>query len=145
MKPTTYNRNRPSQFFNFFDEVLNSPALIKGTAPAYSPAVNITDKEDAYELELIAPGRKREDFQLEVKDELLTIRYEWEQKEETQKTGYLRREYRLENFQRSFHLDPKVIDEDQITATYQDGILTVRLAKKEAALPKQPKLIAVGS
>lgn len=146
MKPTTYNRTRPSNLFNFFDEVLNSAALGRDMAPAsYSPAVNIAETEDTYQLELIAPGRKREDFKLEVKDELLTINYQSEHKEETEKPGYIRKEYRLENFQRSFHLDPKVVDEDNITATYQDGILSVRLPKKEEALPKQPKLIAVGS
>lgn len=150
MKPTTYNRNRPSNLFNFFDEVLNSAALGRDLAPAFTanlnkPAVNIAETEDTYQLELIAPGRKREDFKLQVKDELLTITYQLEQKEESGQTGYLRKEYRLENFQRSFHLDPKVIDEDNISASYQDGILTLRLPKKAEARPKQPKLITVGS
>lgn len=146
MKPTTYKRPQAVNLFNFFDEVLNSTHLNRDlTAGSYLPATNILEAEDAYHLEIIAPGRKREDFTLEVKDEQLTIRYQVEQQAEEKKEGYLRKEFKLENFQRSFHLDPKMIDEDSITAQYQDGILSLRLPKKEAALPKQPKLIAVGN
>ncbi len=146
MKPTTYKRPQAVNLFNFFDEVLSQGHFGKDmAAQTYRPAANISETEDAYHLAIIAPGRKREDFTLELKDEQLTIRYQVEDKAETKTEDYIRKEYKLENFQRSFHLDPKVIDEDGITAQYQDGILTLRLPKKEAVLPKQPKLIAVSN
>lgn len=141
MKLTTYNRPFTNGLLNFFDDSFTKAAF---NQPTHRPAVNVKENDEAYVLELVAPGREKDNFELEVKDQLLTISYHHEETEASTESGYLRREYRLNNFKRSFHLDKKVINEDLIIANYENGVLLVTLPKREEALPKEPKKISVG-
>lgn len=137
-----YNRRHPNQLVRFFDDPFTKAFF--GETALNRPAVNVKETEDSYHLEVVAPGRNKDDFKLEVNDQILTISYEVENKTEHQDKGFTRREYRFDGFKRSFHLDDKVINDEAISATYQDGILRVTLPKKEEALNKGPKLIAIG-
>lgn len=104
------------------------------------PAVNIKENEKDFELELAVPGRKKEDFNIEVDKDVLTVSLEVKS-EETEKTeNYTRREFSLKPFKRAFTL-AETIDEAKIDATYVDGILKFTLPKKEEALPKPKRLI----
>ncbi|MBU2947063.1 Hsp20/alpha crystallin family protein [Zobellia uliginosa] len=105
-----------------------------------TPAVNIKDNEKSFDLELIVPGRKKEDFNIEVDNELLTISSEVKTEEEVKDENYTRREFKFTSFQRAFTL-PESIDVDAIKADYVDGVLKVELPKKEEALPKPKRLI----
>ncbi|CAM3557469.1 Hsp20/alpha crystallin family protein [Zobellia roscoffensis] len=104
------------------------------------PAVNIKDNEKSFGLELIVPGRKKEDFNIEVDNDLLTISSELKNEEEVKEENYTRREFRFSSFKRAFTL-PETIDVDAIKADYVDGVLKVELPKKEEALPKPKRLI----
>ncbi|CAM4414053.1 Hsp20/alpha crystallin family protein [Zobellia roscoffensis] len=104
------------------------------------PAVNIKDNEKSFGLELIVPGRKKEDFNIEVDNDLLTISSELKNEEEVKEENYTRREFRFSSFKRAFTL-PETIDADAIKADYVDGVLKVELPKKEEALPKPKRLI----
>jgi HSP20 family protein len=107
------------------------------------PAVNIREGETNFILELAIPGRKKEDFNIEVDQDVLTISMEsGEEKEEKEQT-YTRREFRYTAFKRAFTL-PESVDQDAIHADYQNGILRFTLPKKAEALPKQKRLIAIG-
>ncbi len=104
------------------------------------PAVNIKENEKDYELELAVPGHKKDDFNIEVDKDVLTVSLEVKS-EETEKTeNYTRREFSLNSFKRAFTL-PESIDSDKIDATYVDGILKFTLPKKEEALPKPKRMI----
>jgi HSP20 family protein len=95
--------------------------------------INIRETDTNYELEMIAPGVKKEDFQLSISGDMLTIAFQ--QKEENRKegrNGWLRQEYRLQSFTRSFNLDDSV-DAGKIAARYEDGILHLTLPKKEGS------------
>ena len=96
--------------------------------------VNLRETDKSYEMSLIAPGLRKEDFKLNVSDELLTISYEVkeEQKEERKNEGWLRKEYKMQSFSRSFALDDTV-DINKISASYDNGILHLSLPKKENA------------
>ena len=96
--------------------------------------VNIRETDKSYEMSLIAPGLKKEDLKLNVNDELLTVSYEQkqEQNDENKEQGWLRKEYRMQSFSRSFTLDDSV-DVNKITASYDNGILHLSLPKKENA------------
>ena len=111
------------------------------------PAVNIKEDETSYVLELIAPGRKKEDFKIEVENDLLTISSEQSNEvvneNESEKVKYTRKEYTFSTFKRSFTL-PKTINVDAIKASYENGILSFNLPKKEEALPKPKRLIELG-
>ena len=96
------------------------------------PAVNLSENETSYNVELVAPGYKREDIKLKVNDDILTITAET--KSETSEGGegreYTRREYTCSSFTRSFHL-PENAKDDSILAKYNDGILQITIPKTE--------------
>lgn len=102
-------------------------------SPAQVP-VNIRETDKAYEMEVVAPGLKKEDFSVSISDNMLTVSFEHKQedKQENKSEGYLRQEYRMQSFSRSFTLDDTV-DADNISAQYTNGVLHLSLPKKEGA------------
>lgn len=112
---------------------------------ALLPAVNVKEKESGYELEVAAPGRKKEDFKIELNQDVLTISSEKEhKKEEKDKDGtYTQREFSYQSFSRSFRLPKGKVDGEKIQARYENGILHLSLPKKEEAKPKPARLIEI--
>ena len=107
------------------------------------PAVNIKESETGFELELAIPGQKKEDFNVEIDDNVMTISMETKSEDQTTEENYTRREFSYQSFKRSFTL-PETIDEDKIEASYTDGILKFRLPKRDEVLPKPKKTIEIG-
>ena len=108
------------------------------------PSVNLKETETQLEVEMAAPGMKREDFKVEVDNGMLMISSEKEeQKEEKRKKdNYVRREFNYQSFFRSFYL-PDTIDENKIEASYREGILHVTIAKKPGSEKKALKTIPI--
>ncbi|MFO7874819.1 MAG: Hsp20/alpha crystallin family protein [Bacteroidales bacterium] len=99
------------------------------------PATNILEKEDSFEIQLAVPGMNKEDFSLNMEENLLTVGFE--KKEDEQEGEYIRHEYDMEGFTRSFAI-PKTADVENINARYEDGILYISVPKQEKArLSKQ--------
>ena len=96
--------------------------------------VNLRETDKSYEMSLIAPGLRKEDFKLNVTEDLLTVSYEQkdEHSEGKQEEGWLRKEYKMQSFSRSFTLDDSV-DVNKISASYDNGVLHLSLPKKENA------------
>ena len=106
------------------------------------PAVNIKENEKDFELELAVPGRKKEDFEIEIDNNVLTISSEVKSENEVSDANYTRREFGFSSFKRAFTL-PEIIDEDKIKADYVDGLLRFTLPKRKEALPKPKRSIAL--
>ncbi len=104
------------------------------------PAVNIKENEADFELELVVPGRKKEDFHIEINENVLTISSETKTDAVDEKNNFTRREFVYSSFKRAFTL-PETVDEDNIKANYENGILKFNLPKKEEALPKPKRMI----
>ncbi len=121
-------------FQNGFQSVFGDENWSDGTtAPA-----NIQETENSYEMQLMAPGLKKEDFKINVDRNVLHVSYE--HKEEKETTGkWLRKEYRMQTFRRSFTLNDK-INVSGIAAKYADGILNVSLPKKEVTAPESQEI-----
>ena len=121
-------KNSLSRFFED-DNWRLSENLSAGQVP-----VNIRETDKSYEMELVAPGLRKEDFHVDLNKDLLTVSFEHkeENKEENKDSGYLRSEFKMKSFSRSFRLDDTV-DVNSISARYQDGILHMHLPKKEGA------------
>ena len=100
--------------------------------PITVPAVNITDNKDKYQLSLAAPGLKKNDFNINIDGNLLTISSEKEDTKEDKDARHSRMEYSYSSFSRSFTI-PEEVQTDKIEAIYEDGILTVSLPRKEEA------------
>ena len=103
--------------------------------------VNVSERETQYEIDVIAPGLKKEDFNLNIEGNLLTISYEHEEQnnEQNDKQGWSRNEFMLRSFSRSFTLDDTV-DLNNIQATYNNGILRLTLPKTEKAKKLHKKI-----
>jgi HSP20 family protein len=106
------------------------------------PAVNISETEKSYEIELAAPGMKKEDFRVKVENGVLNISAERKEEKEEKKKNYTRQEYNYSSFRRSFTL-PENAKEEDLMAKYEDGMLRLKVAKKEAVTSKA-KEIPVG-
>jgi HSP20 family protein len=96
------------------------------------PAANVVENENAYEIEFAVPGMGKEDFKINVENNVLTVSSEKETKNEVQEKNFTRKEFAYGSFSRSFTL-PKTVDVDKISAGYENGILKVALPKKEEA------------
>lgn len=107
------------------------------------PAVNIKENERDFELELAIPGQKKEDFNIEVDNNVLTVSMEDKHEDEATEGNYTRREFSYRAFKRAFTL-PETVNEDGIDASYTNGILKFTLPKKEEALPKPKRMIEIG-
>ena len=108
------------------------------------PSVNLKETENKLEVELAAPGMKKEDFKVEIDNNMLMISSEkQEEKEETRKKdNYVRKEFSYQSFYRSFYL-PEYVDESKVDASYKDGILHITIGKKENGKKKALKSIAI--
>lgn len=103
---------------------------------SFTVPVNIQETEKSYELQVIAAGLKKEDFKLTIDKNVLQIAYD--HKEENKENGsdgkWLRTEFKMKSFKRSFTMNDKV-DTSKISAKYNEGILQVTLPKKETTEP----------
>jgi HSP20 family protein len=105
-----------------------------GLSQRNSVPVNVRETDKTYELDLVAPGLKKEDFKINVEGDLLTVSFEQkeEQEQKNENERWYRKEYKHNSFSRSFNMDD-TMDVNKITATYADGILHLTLPKKEGA------------
>ena len=139
-----YNNRFPRFFDDFFTKDLDR--FFEGdTANAHLPAVNVKEDENGFQVEVAVPGFKKEDFKVELDQDVLTIASEQEdQHEEKDEQGnYVKREFRHQSFKRSFRLPEHVVDGDKIEARYEAGILYLTLPKREEVKPKPARLIDI--
>lgn len=113
--------------------------MVKGVS---IPAVNVVETAKEFKLDVAAPGFKKEDFKLEVKNGYLNIAGETKEETEKKDEQYTRREFRFNSFSRAFALPDNIKDTD-IEAKYSDGILHVTLPKVKAELEKPVKAIPI--
>jgi HSP20 family protein len=107
------------------------------------PAVNIEEEKDAYLLTMAVPGMKKDDFKIDIDGNVLSVGTEKESRSEEKDRKFTRREYSYSAFSRSFTL-PEEVDRGRIDASYTDGILKVKLPKKEEVVKESvSKHIAV--
>jgi HSP20 family protein len=103
------------------------------------PAVNISESENNYHVELAAPGLKKEDFKLNLERNNLVVSVETAAQHQDNQKYYSKREYSYSSFVRSFTL-PESADESRIDASYTDGILRIDIAKREEAKAVQRQI-----
>jgi HSP20 family protein len=122
-------RNSAPHFNNVFDSLFNE-ALNKNYAVNKMPAVNILETANDYKIELAAPGLNKEDLQINLKKDNLSVWAERKAEEGAEVKDYNRKEFDFNSFARSFVL-PDTIDAEKISAEYVNGILYITIGKKE--------------
>lgn len=125
--------NRKQAFFptinNVFDSFFKDDFF---TTNANIPAFNVKESNDGFVLELAVPGLTKEDFNIELKNGLLSVHTERKVEENTSDEKYIRKGFNYQSFKRAFRL-PKSIDANAVSASYENGVLSLALPKKEEA------------
>lgn len=128
-------RDSLTNFFDndgfILDKLWNSESL---------PAVNISETDNGYEIEMAVPGMKKHEFKVKVENNMLTITGEHKEEKEDKKKNYTRQEYNYNAFTRSFRL-PENAKDDAVQAKYDDGVLHLMVAKKEKTTSKAKEIL----
>ena len=108
------------------------------------PAVNVKENDNEFQIDVAAPGLKKQDFNVSYDNGRLTISSEKKnEKEEKKGEKVTRREFSYQSFQRSFTVAENVVDATKIKANYEEGILHITLPKREEVKPKPARQIAI--
>ena len=127
-------RNTAPYFNNVFDSLF-SEALNKNLEVQKIPGVNILETAENFKIEVAAPGLIKEDFQIKIKKDTLSL---WVEKKvaEGEEKAYSRKEFDYTSFARSFVL-PETIDASKIEASYVNGVLNITIAKIVESKPEE--------
>lgn len=136
---TRIHFNEPGfkSFGNLMNEIFNDA----NSNAQFFPPVNIYENANQFDVMLMAPGRKKEDFKISLDKDILTVSYDQKEEKTEEKTNVVKNEFTLRSFSRSFTLNEE-IDRDAIGANYENGLLKLTLPKKEE-VKVSPKEIAV--
>ncbi len=131
-------QNTFSEFFNdLFNDSLMSRDYFKSV-----PAVNISERPNDYYIEMAAPGFTKEDFKLNIDNDVLAISAEKQNEEKDETSRYTRKEFQYSSFSRTFTM-PEHVAAEKIGAVYKDGVLSLTLPKKEEAKVKPVREIKI--
>ena len=135
---------KQSPFFpSLVDEFVNRDWNLE--LPSFSttvPAVNIIEKETVYKIELAVPGMRKDHFEIEMEEGILSISANQDEEKTSEKGKFTRREFSYNSFRRSFTI-PESVDPAKIDANYTEGVLFISLPKRKEALPQPKKLINI--
>lgn len=135
----------PSLIEDFLTRSWMDTAPNQRFTPSTLPAVNIQETGDAFLIQVAAPGMKREQFNVQFENFVLTISGETKEQEseKNESNPFTRQEFHYGSFERSFSLPENKIDAERIEAKYADGILRITIPKKEEAKIKPPRQISI--
>jgi HSP20 family protein len=131
----------PAYWDDFFNDTFHNNfnhVAFKGS----SPAVNVIEDDKEYRIDVAVPGLNKKDFRIDLENEILTISSDNKENKEEKKHNYMRREFLYNGFKRSFQL-PETIDQENIKAHHEAGILTISLPKKDEVVQNVAKQIKI--
>jgi len=106
------------------------------------PEVNVIENAEEFKIDVAAPGLAKDDFKVDLHNNVLTISSEKEVRNLEEKEKYVRREFSYSSFQRSFSL-PESVNQEKISAQHKDGILTLVIPKRDEAKEKPKREIKI--
>lgn len=131
----------PGYLDNFFGSDLVRSFFSDG-ADYSVPAVNIKENEKNFEIEVAAPGLDKNDFNIILDNDVLTISSEKKNELEEKENNFMRREFSYASFKRSFSL-PETVNREEIKASHKNGVLMIELPKFEEAKVSKNKKIKI--
>jgi HSP20 family protein len=121
---------------NFFsDELMREPV-------DKVPAINVKEGKENYHIEVAAPGMTKQDFDVSVEQNVLTISGQKKKEDKEEQDKYTRKEFSYQSFERSFNL-PESVKAEDISAKYEDGVLNITIPKKEKAKKESKRKINI--
>ncbi|WP_340065947.1 Hsp20/alpha crystallin family protein [Ascidiimonas aurantiaca] len=140
-----FNRRSPwfsSELSDFFDKENFFRDDFFNRAFENKPALNIKETDTDYEIELAAPGLSREDFEVSIEDGYLNVSAEKTLTDEQKEDNYIRKDFSYNSFKRTLLL-PDNVKQDDIKASYDNGVLRMKLFKKSTEVSQPSKTIEV--
>ncbi|MCU0434378.1 MAG: Hsp20/alpha crystallin family protein [Bacteroidia bacterium] len=134
---------RNPMFFGMPFSALVNDSFFGTDQAAFVPAVNVSEDEKGFHLSFNAPGFEKEDFKVNIENNLLTVSAEHKAEVNEKEKNYTRLEFRYGSFSRSFRLPKDKVNEEGVIATYKNGILHLELPKREPAPAAAAKTIQV--
>ena len=131
---------RRTLFNDFFTRGISQP--IGNDQLISQPSVNIVEMPEQFKLELAVPGLSKEDIKMSLEKNQIEISAEKKEDKTTENSRFTRREFNFSSFKRNF-LIPKTVDKNRIEASYENGILTVSLFKREEDIDHGVKTIDI--
>jgi len=125
-----------SEFDRLFDSFFNPRYEEETALSAFSPAVDIVEEDQAYQVHVELPGLSKDDIKLNIKDNYLSISGEKKRESQVEEKNYQRTERIFGSFQRNFRLSDSV-ESEKIEAEFKDGVLDIVIPKKKESLAKQ--------
>jgi len=129
MSITRYNdtKGKPT-WSSLMDDFINESFFNLPQNQQFFPSTNIVDEQEKFELKIALPGFTRDDVEIKLEGNILTISSEIESDETKEEKNYTRKEYNYQSFTRSFTL-PNGVDAESIEANFEHGELIVSLPK----------------
>lgn len=144
VKFNDWNNQAVARNFFSFSDLINDFCGNENHCGDYNaiPEANISEDENKYQIELAVPGLEKTDIKVEIDKNILKIHHKSSEKKENENHGYSRREFRYNEFTRTFII-PESIDDSKVKAKYQNGILILELAKKQKSKVEQTREIKI--
>lgn len=141
-------KRNETYFPSFFDRFLNNELMDWNNSNFSNtntslPAVNVKETNDDFLIEVAAPGMRKNDFKVNFNKNVLTISSEKENETKEDEDKYTRREFSYQSFQRAFTVPENAVNGDKISAKYIDGILVIKLPKREEVKPQPAREIKI--
>lgn len=134
----------PSLFDDFFTrDFFNRSSFNQVSNAETLPAVNIQETDRSYEIEVAVPGMDKDDFNIELKNNVLVVDAHRTKEIEDKGENYMRKEFNYQKFQRSFQLPQLLVEEDKVCAKYNNGILSITVPKKESTTLNSSRRIEI--
>ena len=124
-----------------FEESVLRPGTFPAEATGVAAPVDVYETDNNIVLKAAVPGLKPDDIDVTITGEVLTIKGEYKQEEKTERRNYIHQERRYGSFSRTLTL-PAAIDANNVSATFENGILTLEMPKVEEVKPKSVKINA---
>ncbi|WOD42967.1 Hsp20/alpha crystallin family protein [Hwangdonia lutea] len=124
------NLNYHSRFDDVFEDAFFAEDSLM-------PAMNVKEQNEGFEIEFAAPGYNKKDFEVTIEDDVLQVSAEKEMEDEQKEDDYSRKEFSYESFKRSMMLPPSVDLNQDVKASYKNGILKLKLLKRDDILDKE--------
>lgn len=132
-----YSRNGfgffPTRISEILDEMMSDFPVINDRIS--EPSINVKETDTLHQIQLSAPGYKKENFKIDIDNDVLTISNEFKEENSNENEKWARKEFRRSSFSRSFYL-PENLKLDSIEAKYEDGILYIDIPKQEKIVKK---------
>ena len=137
-------RQQSPLFKMFFDDVFTKDSFFNQMEAKHQvPAANIKQEEDRFIIDLAAPGLQKDDFSINLENDLMTISAEKKVENEEKQPRFTRKEFQYHQFSRSFTL-PESVNLEGISASYEQGVLSIVLPKNKEATIEPVRQIKVG-